>query len=353
MGLPKGRVYRIRAYPRTGIDPFLGKTITVTDTEGLKPIEATLELIRGVIVVGRLVDEATGRPVFAGASQYFKLPTNPNEGGTNQMDGGGRAAHLSVTDPAFRLTVPPGEGALCAVARAREVPYTCARLSKADKEKVDAVVERLLPGFNACKIIDVPDTAEPFTVDLKLTRGRSRRGRVVGPDGKPVTGAQCDGLVANMPEDVRILANDTFEVLGLEPGLPRQLIFAHKDRGLVGCILIKGEDVNSDTPLEVRLDVPGSVKGRLVDEEGLPLPGAKLKLVSSGLLPEVSTFTADADGRFQIVGLIPGVKSGISVDRRVRPNYRLDTGGVLQGILLQHPGEIRDLGDVTVKEVLE
>ncbi len=118
VGLPKGRVYRIRAYPRTGIDPFLGKTITVTDTEGLKPIETTLELIRGVIVVGRLVDEATGRPVFAGASQYFKLPTNPNEGGTNQMDGGGRAAHLSVTDPAFRLTVPPGGGALCAVPRA-------------------------------------------------------------------------------------------------------------------------------------------------------------------------------------------------------------------------------------------
>ncbi len=226
-------------------------------------------------------------------------------------------------------------------------------MSKADEAKVDAMVRELLPGFNACKIIDVPDTAEPFTVDLKLTRGRSRTGRVVGPDGKPVTGAQCDGLVAMMAGEVSILADDTFEVLGLEPGLPRQLVFAHKDRGLVGSIFIKGEDINNDTPLEVRLDVPGSVKGRLVDEEGIPLSGAKLKLVSSGLLPDVSTFTADADGRFQIVGLIPGVESGISVDKRARPNYRLDTGRVLHGILLQHPGEVRDLGDVTVKEVLE
>jgi RNA polymerase sigma factor (sigma-70 family) len=351
VGLPKGEVYQIRAYPKTGIDPFFGKTITVADTEGLKPIETTLELPRGVIVIGRLVDEATGRPVFAGISQYFKLPTNRNEGGGTQKDGGERAGHLSLTDPTFRLTVPPGEGALCAVPRAREVPYTCARLSKADEEKVDAMVRELLPGFSACKIIDVPDTAEPFTVELKLTRGSSRRGRVVGPDGKPVTGAQCDGLVAMMAGEVSILADDTFEVLGLEPGLPRQLVFAHKDRGLVGSILIKGEDVNNDTPLEVRLDVSGSVKGRLVDEEGIPLSGAKLELVSSGLLPEVSTFTADADGRFQIVGLIPGIKSNIGVEHKTRPNYRIDTGGVLFNIIMQRTGEVRDLGDVRVKEV--
>ena len=118
VGLPKGAVYQIRAFPRTGIDPFLGKTITVTDTAGVNPIETTLELVKGVIVVGRLVDEATGQPVFAGISQYFKLPTNRNEGGSTQKDGGERAGHLSLTDPTFRLTVPPGEGVFCSSPRA-------------------------------------------------------------------------------------------------------------------------------------------------------------------------------------------------------------------------------------------
>ena len=133
MGLPKGQVYRIRAYPRTGIDPFLGKTITVTDSEGLKPIETTLELIRGVIVVGRLVDEATGRPVFAGASQYFKLPTNPNEGGTNQMDGGGKGGSSQRDRPHIPAYGPAWWVSSAAFARAREVPYTPARLSQADE----------------------------------------------------------------------------------------------------------------------------------------------------------------------------------------------------------------------------
>ena len=64
LGLPKGGPYRVSALPRPGIDPFLDAQVTITDTEGLKPIETTLELPRGAIVIGRLVDEATGRAVF-------------------------------------------------------------------------------------------------------------------------------------------------------------------------------------------------------------------------------------------------------------------------------------------------
>jgi hypothetical protein len=350
VGLPKGAIYQVRAFARTGIDPYIGRTITVTDTAGLKPIETTLELVKGVIVIGRLVDDTTGRPVFAGISQYFKLSTNRNEGGGTQKEGGGRAGHLSLTDPTFRLTVPPGQGMFCASPRARETPYTCARLSETDIGKVDVGLKPLLPAFNTYKVIDVPDTAEPFTVEFKLTRGLSRKGRLVGPDGTPVPGAQCYGLV-NTLEYVKTLSDDTFEVLGLEPDLPRQLIFVQKDRRLVGSVLIKGEDAKNDTPIEVRLGPPGTVKGRLIDEEGLPLWGTRLIFVSSSFGHEGSAYTTDADGRFQIVGLIPGIASEVVVDKNARPNYRLDTGGVLGRILVQHPAEVRNLGDVKVKEV--
>ncbi len=56
-------------------------------------------------------------------------------------------------------------------------------------------------------------------VDLELTRGDSRKGRLVDPDGKPVAGAQCYGL-SDAWGEVKTLADDTFEVLGLEPAIP-------------------------------------------------------------------------------------------------------------------------------------
>ena len=66
VGLPKGSSYQVRAGPRPGVDPFpRRRRSTVTDTEGLAPIETTLELPRGVIVTGRLIDAATGKAVRA------------------------------------------------------------------------------------------------------------------------------------------------------------------------------------------------------------------------------------------------------------------------------------------------
>ncbi|MEJ7637641.1 MAG: carboxypeptidase regulatory-like domain-containing protein [Singulisphaera sp.] len=365
-GLPKGELYQIQANPRSGVDPFLRAMMTITDTEGLKPIETILELPRGVIVTGRLVDDGDGRPVWASEVRSSNLPTNPNEGD-------GTSGHWSLTDPTFRLTVPPGEGMLIASARGRETPYVRARLSKAEKGKGvggrgdGETVTTQLNAYHTCKIFDVPDTAESFSVELKLTRGLSRKGRVVGPDGKPVTGAQCYGLISTWGY-VKTLEEDTFEVLGLETDYPRQLVFAHEGRRLVGSVIIKGEDAKDEAPIEVRLVPPGSVKGRLLDEGGLPLSDAKLWVMSydlnggnlppGRLWPDGSTFiqpngwlfSTDADGRFRVVGLKPGIKSSIGVDKKTRPNYQLDTRGVLLDIVLQHPGEVRDLGDVTVKE---
>ena len=73
-------------------------------------------------------------------------------------------------------------------------------------------------------------TPESFHVDLELTRGLSRKGRVVDPDGKPVDGGAMLRPSATWGQ-MATLADDTFEVLGLDPDHPRQLIFAHKDAG--------------------------------------------------------------------------------------------------------------------------
>ena len=120
----------------------------------------------------------------------------------------------SPTDPTFRLTVPPGEGMLYVQARGKDLPYLTARLRKADKGKGiggtgdGETYTVLLNAHHAYKIIDVPADARSFHVDLELTRGLSRKGRVVDPDGKPVTGAQCYGLSATWGQMTTLAGRD-------------------------------------------------------------------------------------------------------------------------------------------------
>src|SRR5262249_22964791 len=129
IGLPKGEVYQVVANQEYDAVPsFLSAWLTVTDTEGLKPIETALELPRGVTVTGRLIDTTTGRPVPAQVVYHVKLPTSPSPGD-------GSAGQMRPTDPAFRLTVPPGGGMILVEARGKDLPYKRARLRKADKGK--------------------------------------------------------------------------------------------------------------------------------------------------------------------------------------------------------------------------
>ncbi len=364
LGLPKAGVYQLRTEARSGIEPYLNVSpLTVSDTEGLKPIETTIEVPRGVTITGRLIDRTTGRPVRAKHVNYIKLPTNPNDGYPGTGHGG-------AVVPTFKMTVPPGEGLIYASVRGAEPPYTRARLRKEDRGKGiggpgDGEASTIrLDSHHAYKFIDVPADAKDFTVDLELTRGLTRKGRVVDPVGKPVAGARCYGL--DPLGFIKTLPDETFEVHGLEPGYPRQVIVAHKGAGWSARSPSRTRTLTSEATLEVRLGPPCSVKGRLVDEDGLPLAGATLSVMSYGpgdhdslltgpgaLWPDDQTFTADSDGQFEVAGLKPGVRCSIGVHIKARPNTRIDTGQVFRNIVPERLGEVRDLGEVKVKVVAE
>ena len=170
---PRARSIKSTPTKQTGVAPFLDARITVTDTEGLKPIETTIELPRGVVVTGRLIDPATGRPVRARSSitpSCRPIPTT-----------GWRPGHGSPTDPTFRMTVPPGEGHdLCR--GPREGSPLHPRPAEEGRQGEGRRRHRRrrdhqhpLNSYHAYKIIDVPADAESFHVDLELTRGYHAR----------------------------------------------------------------------------------------------------------------------------------------------------------------------------------
>ena len=141
-----------------------------------------------MIITGRLIDQATGRPVRAKHVQYVKLPSNPNDGSI-----AGAGTQSAAVDPTFKHDRPARRGAdLRQTSAGRRLPYTRARLRRSDKGKGIGGPATVRPStitldfYHAYKIIDVPADARDFTVDLELTRGLTRKGRVVDPDGKPV-----------------------------------------------------------------------------------------------------------------------------------------------------------------------
>ena len=356
-GVPKAEFYGIEVNPRQGIDAFLRCWEIINDTEGLKPIEAAVEVPPGVIVVGRLIDKVTGRVFPPGDVEYIKAPDNSANG-----DGRG---FFPLADAAFGLTVPHGRGMIaCAAAVEGTVdPYVAAHLKAADRSK-NTIEDRLYPhklvGHHTYRFIDVPAGSGRVTVDLELTRGPSRAGRLTGPDGLPVVGALAYGLSARDcwgTERSRALDADTFEVGGLEPGHPRLLVFTHRARKLVGAAVLKDEDLKSNAPLEVKLFPAGAIAGRLLDDDGLPWAGATLHVWMSDpdRPPSIGCsfgekVTADAQGRFRVEAFVPGVETEVTIAVPNRGGVQLDGGNALRKPALK-PGELRDLGDVKAKEI--
>jgi hypothetical protein len=281
-----------------------------------------------------------------------------------------------LADAAFALTVPSGPGMIYAAVRGKGNPYMRARLKAGDRGKGigdigdGEVIAIYLSAANAYRFINIPAGAGPVAVDLELATGVSREGRLTDPDGKPVTGAQCIGLTDTWDTAMDLDA-DTFEATGLDPEHPRLLCFAHEGRRLVGSVTLKGRSGGGNGPLVVQLGPACSIKGRLVEEDGTPAADATLEcwtfdragrgggttdgevFLASGplsLWPDNRTFSTDSEGRFEVFGLKPGVKTRIQVNSNTKAYVLpLDAGRVLNGIVPKRFGEARALGDVTVK----
>jgi hypothetical protein len=155
---------------------------------------------------------------------------------------------------------------------------------------------------------------------------------VIGPDGKPVSGASAAGVRSYFLNwEHEPLESDQFAVIGLKLGQPRRVLVLHRSLKLAGSTVVEG-----DGPVTIRLQPWATLAGRLVGADGRPMAETKLSFdhLPGRNDPSVATHPdevrTDADGRFRFDGLIPSL------------TYYLD----FVGKLTLKPGEARDLGDV-------
>lgn len=168
------------------------------------------------------------------------------------------------------------------------------------------------PGFPA-SLRRLDEAADPAALDLAPVAASTLEVRVFDDRGSPVAGA----LVAPDPVDPawtdgerRVLA----AVDAVRSSADGRAVLAVRVSGTVEVVVEAPGHVTArsdpvalpfDRPLELELARGGRLRGEVLDAAGAPRPGARVRVVGSGLWP-AREFPADASGRFDAGMLPPG-----------------------------------------------
>jgi hypothetical protein len=168
--------------------------------------------------------------------------------------------------------------------------------------------------------------------EIELDRGVSWTGRVLDPDGKVID--DCT-LFLTLPDQRLLTARCSaqgFSFRTLAPGNANLSVRVQKHalgtyRSLDQTIEIKP---GSSFVRDIRWPRGEAIAGRVVDQSGVPVAGARLTALPKGTPEAVNRFVpgevmleADRDGRFTFRHLAPGVWT-IRGDRRARTQSTLD-----------------------------
>src|SRR5262249_19862841 len=209
----------------------------------------------------------------------------------------------------------------------------------------------------------------PVKVAFALDARQVVKGKLVGPDGRPVSGALAAGLRHDWfwgPD--RPPPPDTSTARGLDPRRPRLLGFVHPGKKLAGSVVVRGDE---EGPITVRLAPWAAVSGRLLDAEGKPVKNATLwftevpvgkpgrpRATDAGIhVVDRSAYKpspdprTDEQGRFRVEGLIPGLRYNLAlVDAKGATRLeQVKWEGLAFRDLVLKPAQTKDLGDVKLQ----
>jgi RNA polymerase sigma factor (sigma-70 family) len=310
----------VAADPETG---YLPAQVEVKDTAGYEPISVEIVCARGIVVTGRLTDTGTGKPL-AGLIYAEPMQENPFLKKLPTMDRGMHgASQMSITrdDGSFRFVAVPGPVLVMAGLRVaqHEIMY---KPPQADPKYPQYFHRRFGHlGYYAtngglahirgcwCKVLDLKERENGFTLNIELEPAARKPVRVVGPDGKPLSGCDATGTAARNTYPMH-QSSDTVSVYELVPKQQRFIVVGHQARRLVGAAVVKEDDPD---PV-VTLGPGGAVTGRVVGRDGKPIAGMIVTLRFDHpsvagvfeLLNMRKQVVTDTDGKFRIDTVLPG-----------------------------------------------
>src|SRR5262249_50157196 len=141
-----------------------------------------------------------------GQVQFTATVDNPNARRSIAFGSTGTVPASSYTDAQGRFSLPvlPGPGWLCVTARDAD-SYPPAELKGQKGQVIPGLPRPIIPGYHHAVVKIDTDEAKPdsLRIDIRLQPARSRAGKVVGPDGKPLAGCFAAGLAPLGRDDGR------------------------------------------------------------------------------------------------------------------------------------------------------
>lgn len=277
-----------------------------------RPAELHVTLSRGARGVGRVVTTA-GAPV-AGAKATLEREDEASSPMRRILiqGQGQKSATEAISDASGRFTfteLPPARFVL-RVEAAGFAPTSAPGIEVPQVESPPAGKEG---ARSAASDVDLGT--------VKLAPGAVVEGRVVGPRGEPIEGAEVfivEGMMAMAPMRWAIggkeakatsAVDGAFRVADRTPGQKVDLAVRRSGYTVGG---VRGVVAPTEEPVTVTLQPASDVRGRVVDEDGKPVAGAQVTLMverkGGGMafqIPAGSAPTGD-DGRFLVEGVEPG-----------------------------------------------
>ena len=348
-GLPKAENASIEVIPGSD-QPYGSNGKIVPSSPGLDAVTVDFELKRGIWIEGKITDKVTGKPVQTGVV-YSPLESNPNLRdypeftigfGKNDFAGGGKEPGtyrvLGIPGPGLIAVDPPNDHYLSA--SEREDDYGTRGTKEPLVNGGPPASEPATSRFSALARVNPGRGVDSMKQDITLDPGWKITGKILGPDGKSLTGAEIlyisDGSILFPSEKAK---NHEFEAW-FNPKHPHELLFLHRERGLAGSV--RPPNVNNSS-VTVRMEQGATVSGRLLDAKGQPR--AVVDIRASAHRPNQTAWskplyltTTDAQGNFRLDLLLPGLE------------YELTDGdgSLIIGEGLRS-GETKNLGDVQMK----
>jgi thiol-disulfide isomerase/thioredoxin len=156
-------------------------------------------------------------------------------------------------------------------------------------------------GGEAPEPVEVQPGQEPGPVAIALAEWGRLRGRLLAAEsGMPIAGARFvlgNGLIPTTDEQGR------FEAVALGPDGYHEAFVVAPGRVRMRVLFVMTD--RPETELEVRVPRAGTIAGRVTDEQGQPIPGARVGRSSSGHSISITALydRCDEQGRFEYQGI--------------------------------------------------